>query len=130
MGLDIRLVSAPSRGTSAPALVFEDDGYYWFLHPLFERLREETGKYIDLYGGALFSRNDWPRLRALLREAEAMANRQPVKWEVCVGTQLHPVEKKLYRAVVRDELLQRIATFKTLIDVAEGCDGVIECLGD
>ena len=32
-----------------PSLGFEgDDGYYWFLHPLFERLAAETGQYIDL----------------------------------------------------------------------------------
>jgi hypothetical protein len=130
MALDIRLVNSRAKGAAAPALAFEDDGYYWFLHPLFERLRKETGKYIDLYGDALFSRNDWPRLRALLSEAEAMVNHQPTRWEVCVGTQLHPTQREVYRTVNREELLRLIATFETLLDVAEQCDGVIECVGD
>ena len=34
---------------------FEDDGYYWFLYPLFEELAKETGQHIDLYDGAAFS---------------------------------------------------------------------------
>lgn len=35
----------PELGMEAvPHLCLEDDGYYWFLHPWLESLREQTGK--------------------------------------------------------------------------------------
>jgi hypothetical protein len=53
IGLDVGGSMSPSR--SEPSLTLDDDGYYWFLHPLWERLRPETGQYIDLYGYAGFA---------------------------------------------------------------------------
>ena len=73
MGVDIRMRSSSSPVAIGPGLSFKDDGYYWFLHPWFERLREQSGKAIDLYGDALLTRDDYPGLRALLTEAAAMA---------------------------------------------------------
>ena len=43
----------PQQGE--PSLWLNSDGYYWFLHPLIEKLASETGQYIDLYGDASFS---------------------------------------------------------------------------
>jgi len=130
MSLDIHIRRTNSRGVAAPALSFEDDGYYWFLHPLFERLREQSGKYIDLYGDAFFTRDDLPRLRTLLSEAESMARRQPLTWEVHVGTQSHPVKKELYRTVNREDLLKLIFAFRGLVEAADENDAQIECIGD
>ena len=130
MGVDIRVRSSSSPVASEPGLSFKDDGYYWFLHPWFERLREQSGKYIDLYGDALLTRDDYPRLRAVLTEAEVMARRQPATWQVHVGTQLQPAKKELYRTIDRGELLKLIETFRTLIDAADKLDGYLECVGD
>jgi hypothetical protein len=33
-----------------PSLWLEDDAPYWFLDPLFDRLRVKTGQYLDLCG--------------------------------------------------------------------------------
>ena len=59
MGLDIGIGDAQVGRLmrNEPSIVFEDDGYYWYLHPFFEVLRAETGEYIDLYGGANFILN-------------------------------------------------------------------------
>jgi len=130
MSLDIYLRSSNSRSSSAPALSFEDDGYYRFLQPLFDRVGKQSGKYIDLYGDALFTQDDWPRLRTMLADAETMARGKPTTWEVHVGTQLKPVRKELYRTVKREELLRLIATFKALVDAADETDGQLECVGD
>lgn len=130
MGVDMRVRRAGSRDLVGPALTLVDDGYYRFLHPWFERLRGQSGKYIDLYGDTQLTRDDFPRLRALLAEAALMASRQPATWQVQVGTQLHPVEKELYRTVVRRDLLDLIAKLEAMVDAAETVDGYIECLGD
>jgi len=58
-------------------IVLNNDGYCWFIHPFFERLRDQCGKYVDLYGDALFTRDDYPRLRTLLAEARAVARPSP-----------------------------------------------------
>ena len=130
MSLDIRRFVPRGHPRSTLVLSFEDDGYYWFLHPLFERLRAESGKYVDLYGGATFTQDDWGRLRRMLDEAKALAEGQPPRWDVHVGTQTHPVVKELYASVSRDEMLGRIATFRRMVEEAERVGGNIECLGD
>jgi hypothetical protein len=130
MSLAIRVRNTGSPDEASLTLSFDDDGYYWFLHPLFERLRAESGKYIDLYGDARFTRDDCPRLRALLTEAELMARRQPQTWEVQVGTQLAPAKKNLYRTVKRADLLKLIAAFRTMVDAVDDLGGYLECIGD
>lgn len=82
-----------------PSLFLEDDGYYWFLHPLFERLRTETGQYIDLYGDASFGEANLSALEQVLKEARALVESQPVAWEVHVGTQIIPKGKDLFKVV-------------------------------
>lgn len=130
MGVDIRIRANKLHPQDGLALSFSDDGYYWFLHPLFEQLRDESGKYLDLYGDALFTRDDYPRLRRLLNEAEGRARRQPQAWKVHVGTQLQPTLKETYRAVERNKLLEMISMLRKMVDVADELGGVIECTGD
>lgn len=130
MSLDLSLRAKRASADADARVAFEDDGYYWFLHPLFERLRDESGKYLDLYGGATFTRDDFPRLHRLLDEAQAMAARQPATWKVHVGTQLHPVPKELYQLIHRVKLVQLIESFRRLVDAAEASGAEIEALGD
>jgi hypothetical protein len=130
MALDIRIRADKPYAEANLTLSLRDDGYYWFLHPLFERLRDESGKYLDLYGDAVFTRDDYPRLRRLLDEADRIAQGQPRSWEVHVGTELRPTRKEIYRVVERENLLGIISTFRRMVDVAERLCGVIECIGD
>ncbi len=55
----------------------EDDGYYWFLHPLFVALAEETGQYVDLYGGARFQGQDLDALERALASSRQLIEVQP-----------------------------------------------------
>lgn len=134
MALDIRIRVGNALHTE-PGLevALNDDGCYWFLHPLFERLREQCGKYIDLYGDATFTRDDFPRLRRLLDEAETLAAEQPETWKVHVGTQFDRKTQKetpVYKAVRREQVLSFVATLRRMIERAESLGGRIECLGD
>src|SRR5947209_5587625 len=80
-----------------PSLFLEDDGYYWCLHPLFERLGAETGQYLDLYGDASFADRALSALERSLVEARAFIESQPDAWEVYVGTQIMPTERDLFK---------------------------------
>ena len=130
MSLDIRIRTDRPDHQEGLEISFDNDGYYWFFHPLFERLRDETGKYIDLYGDATFSRDDYPRLLHLLDEADVIARRQPKTWEVHVGTQVRPTRKELYRTVHRDHVLKIITTLRNMVDAADKLGGHLECIGD
>lgn len=130
MGVDIRIRTDRPQAQAGLTISFNDDGYYWFLHPLFERLRDESGKYVDLYGDTLFTRDDFPRLRRLLDEAVRIAQRQPQAWKVLVGTQLRPTQKEIYRTVERDNLFKIIATLRNMVEVADELGGYLECIGD
>jgi hypothetical protein len=131
MALDIRIRSGKAAPPNAELqIALNNDGYYWFLHPFFERLRDQCGKYVDLYGDALFTSDDYPRLRRLLDEARAMAEAQPATWNVPIRTQVRPVRKELYAAVRRDQLLRLIETIRNMVETAHLLDGQLECLGD
>jgi len=131
MALDIRIRTSKAAPPGAELqIALNNDGYYWFLHPFFERLRDQCGKYVDLYGDALFTRDDYPRLRKSLDEARAVAEAQPATWNVHIGTQVKPVRKELDAVVRRDRLLTLIDTIRNMVETADYLDGQLECLGD
>ena len=78
VGDEIHQPSDPNE----PYLGFDDDGYYWFLYPLFEKLFTETGQFIDLYGYALFAGADLQALSRMLDEARTLVEAQPNSWRV------------------------------------------------
>lgn len=129
MAIDVRIL--PALRSEAPLhLWLKDDGYYWFLHPWLESLREQTGKYLDLYGDVIFTCDDFPRLRGILDEARAVAIAQTARWDVCVGVQVHPAKGPIHKPVQRDRVLAMVEAFRTLIDAAERSGRQIECIGD
>src|SRR5437763_11663789 len=85
-----------------PCLDLDNDGYYWFLAPLFEQLARETGQSVDLYGDAAFDGKNLQVLRRMLTGARTLVESQPGTWEVHVGTQLKPVHKEVYARVERE----------------------------
>jgi hypothetical protein len=150
MSLDIgigdgsSLVPVPGE----PSLFLDDDGYYWFLHPLFGRLQAETGQYIDLYGDASFVGESLAALERLLLEARTLIESQPDTWDVHVGTQILPkgrdlfkVEgrkivgnwesvKEVFKAVHRDQFLELIARWEKVIARARELGRPVVCFGD
>jgi hypothetical protein len=102
-----------------PSLYLEDDGYYWFLHPLFERLCAETRQYIDLYGDASFFDGALTALEQLLVEARDLIESQPETWQVDV-----------YNVVRRDRFLELIARWEKVIARARELGRPVVCFGD
>ena len=131
VSLDLYLRKNGQADGDPPAeLSLEDDGYYWFLHPWFERLRAQCGKFLDLYGDVVFTADDFPRLRQLLDDASASAREQPASWEVCVGQQTRPMPRKIYHSVRRDQLMALLDDLRSIVSQAERTGQQIECIGD
>lgn len=138
MALDVGIGdgSSPVPVQGEPSLSLESDGYYCFLHPLFERLRAETGQYIDLYGEASFTDEALTALERLLLDARALVAAQPETWEVFTGTQFSNVDgrwQKLrdkYDAVCRDRFLELITQWQQITARARELGRPVVCFGD
>ncbi len=113
-----------------PSLYLENDALYWFLHPLFERLRVETGQYIDLYGDASFAGDSLQALQQMLAQARALAESQPNSWKVLVGTQIMPVRRELRETLRRETLLDLLSRWERVVARAEELGQPVVCWGD
>ena len=100
------------------------------MHPWFETLAEQTGKYIDLYGGAEFSPIEFQRLRRIMEEVRERILEQPTTWKVTTGSQTHPEHKEIRKEVNRDDFLKLLDDFEGLLDKASSTGKSIECIGD
>lgn len=76
------------------------------MHPWFETLAEQTGKYIDLYGSAEFSPIEFEGLRTITAEVRQQALDCPDTWRVTTGRQTHPERKEILRDVNRTNFLK------------------------
>jgi len=132
MALDIGVGdgSSPVPSRDEPLLSLNDDAIYSFLHPLLERLRWETGQYIDLYGDASFS--DWrlAALKRMLAQARVLAQAQPESWEVHVGTQIKPERRELWQSLTRRVLIDTIEIWERIVTRAEELHRPVVCFGD
>ena len=129
MALDVIIKGMLPTGLSN-GISFDNDGYYWFMHPWFETLAEQTGKYIDLYGGTEFSPIEFQRLRTITAEVRQRVLEQPTKWQVTTGWQTHPERKEILQEVNRDDFLKLLDDFESLMDRATSTGKSIECIGD
>ena len=103
MALDV-LIGPLTAPRSGPSTSFEPEAYYWFLHPLIERLAETTGRYIDLYGTAEFSSGEIDMVDEFLDDAEELVRAQPASWDVHMGTRFRgfsPVGTEILETVER-----------------------------
>lgn len=110
---------------------FEDnEGYYWYLHPLFEELRERTGQYIDLYGTAAFGGTTLDDLKKTLVKAIMLTQLQPQSWEVRTGTQTAPVRKQIYVTVHKQEFLEMLGQLESAVEEAQTEGAWVTFCGD
>ena len=107
---------------SEPSLWLDSDGYYWFLHPLIERLKAQTGEYIDLYGDASFYGESLIALERTVAEAKEMVLSHPQSWQVHTGTQLKPEHKELYSEVDRTNFMELLSKLEQIIARAKEID--------
>ncbi len=129
MALDLTIKGALPNALRH-GLSFDDDGYYWFMHPWFESLAKQTGKYIDLYGRVEFSPSEFPRLRDITAEVRERIRQQPTSWQVTTGWQTHPLRKEITKKVNRSDFLRLLDAFDRLMDTASSTGESIECIED
>ena len=108
----------------------EDDGYYWYLHPLFETMHQQIGIYIDLYGDAEFTTGNINQLESIIENATEMIAVEPESWDVCIGTQTHPVKKKLFSKVTKKGFNKRLKTLKEMIAEVRNNSAKLLFVGD
>ena len=129
----------PVSRQEEPSFQLLDDGYYWFLHPLFKDLANETGQYIDLYGDASFSGSDLAGLEEMLRLASKLIALQPTTWNVIVGYELVPYEKENHSrphqkekfATVDRALFQfSVSEWERVVTRAKELNRPVVCFGD
>ena len=132
MSLDIGVGdgTSPVPLRDEPSLSLDDDAVYSFLHPLLERLRWETGQFVDLYGDASFAGWRLAALKRMLVQARALGESQPETWEVHVGTQLAPALRDLWRPLNRSVFLDLITRWERIVERAEELDRPVVCFGD
>lgn len=94
---------------------FEDDGYYWFLYPFFEKAAQQTGQYIDPYGDSVFEPAHLPALLAVLEDAATLAEQQPDVWDVRLGCR---GSEEIYVQVSKSTLQDMLAGFIALVQRA------------
>ena len=128
---------APLR--DQPSFSLDDDGYYWYLHPLLEELAASTGQYIDLYGDASFSGQQLGAVKKMLAKAKRLVASQPACWEVCIGQQLIPRQKNsrsrprlkpVMATVEKAHFLDLLSRWNAVIARAKELGHPLVCFGD
>jgi len=140
MSLDIGIREPHSYSfiQGEPRLALEDDGYYWFLYPLFEKLAKTTGELIDLYGRAVFQAGSLEALQQTLSTAKALIEAQPTTWQVQVAL-LGPASSircripgrsGLHQQVERGQFINLLAQFQRILERARELGLPVVCSGD
>jgi hypothetical protein len=131
MSIPIEIGFRLANGRHECCSQLSDDGIYWFLHPWFQRVRNTTGKYVDLYGDAEFHEaNGLCALMDAMAEARMAAQAQPPQWQVHTGRQLRPVHKDLYQMVSRVDVVRAIDRVQSLLEEARAMGKTICFHGD
>ncbi len=130
LDVGIQVASLPKYPLKECVLSFDNDGYYWFLHPLFEDLANRTGKYIDLYGAACFQVDELFHIEKLLEDARGLVQSQSIEWEVHCETQVHPVHKDILKSVTREGFEEIFVKIEQLIKSAKETRSNIFFFGD
>jgi len=128
VGITLARSVAPSRTPDQePGLCFEDDGYYWFLYPFFERLAARTRQFIEPYGDAEFSGAQLAELEKTVAEARTSAEALPDSIEVKqVWFSPEPVVETIRRVV----LLNLLDQLGEVIRIGRQEERAIICSGD
>ncbi len=134
MALDVYIqpkVEAPRVGSDYELVAQLDyDGYFVFLSPLFEELKQKTGQTIDLYENAVFGGIHLNDLRDTVTAGKRLVDSQPEKWDVWIGTQTYPVRKELYATVRKQELERMLDEIEAAVAKAKANGSYITFWGD
>lgn len=132
MPIDIELFQPKGIYTdlSARKLELHDGGIYWYLFPFFERLGNQTGQLIDLYGNAKFSAENICLLDNILRDALKSLELQPDVWDQKTGEQIRPVRKTLTQKISKKDIRSFINSLQDILEKAVNGQGVVTFTGD
>jgi len=111
-------------------LSFEDDGYYWYMHPYFEKLLEDTGIYIDLYGYAQFNRGNINQIEITINQISSSLINEKQYFNVYCGTQIKPIKKDIYKKVSKVELASKLDVINEIIETIKNNGGNLVFEGD
>ena len=108
----------------------DNEGYYWFLYPLFEKLKEETGEYIDLCGAAIFGGNGLDALARTVNTARKRVAEQPEVWEVVTGIITEPVHEEIRLTVNKQQMVMLLDKLEDAVDHAKATRSYVTFWGD
>jgi uncharacterized coiled-coil protein SlyX len=108
----------------------EDDGYFTFLHPLFEALGKETGEYIDPYGGARFKGETLNALSRTLSEARQLVDKQPEAWEHVIKYLERSTPKESRSKVEKQQMIQLLNKLEEAVVKAQARSQYVVFFGD
>lgn len=108
----------------------DDEGYYWFLHPLFDELRAETGEYIDLYGGAVFKGVTLDALARTIDNARIFVNAQPDRWDVVTGIRMGLVPREIHSTVEKPQMMTLLEKLEEAVNKAKAVGAYVTFWGD
>jgi FMN phosphatase YigB (HAD superfamily) len=129
-----------------PLVLLEDDGYYWFLRPLFDQLFEQTNQYVDPYGNAYFEGTSLDLLQETITTAYQQVESQPETWLVSTSAsidflqmhreyyadflQTHPDYKEVFEEVSKATFIDLLNQWDSLVKLARQQNLGIVCFGD
>jgi hypothetical protein len=130
VSLDVYVCKNEINYPSDWRFALEDDGYYWFLYPLFEKLAQLTGELIDLYGGAEFAGKKLVDLERFVQDAQELIAHQPEQWRVHVAMNYPPEHPKGSKEVTRAGFEVLLEQFQNVLDEARRTNSSAIFAGD
>lgn len=122
MALDIVLTvnKKPPIGNLETFVAFEDAADYWYLYDtMITEIRNETGQMLDLYADCKFSDHHLQTLaRIITKHLTLLKQKKEKSWPVHTGTQLKPVQKEIYKPLIKNELEAKLTKFLLITNLA------------
>ena len=109
---------------------FNDDGYYWFLHPLFEDLKNKTGEYIDLFGAAAFGGDKLASFDDTIASARDLVASQSDHWSVVTGILMEEPPRNMYSEVSKQQMQTLLDKLSSAIKKARATNAFVTFWGD
>ena len=81
-----------------------NEASYWFLWPLWKKLKTQTDRLVDLYDVTCFKGHNLDFLEGALQEARVLVEAQPEKWEVVVGWEGYTRGKEIKCPLSKSEM--------------------------
>ncbi|BCM92447.1 hypothetical protein IAD21_04327 [Abditibacteriota bacterium] len=139
MALDVFLQEKPGRPAHGAEyeeiLCFEEEeeeGYYWFLYPLFQQLQKRTGQFVDQYGVAIFGGDNLDSLANTIAAARQLTENHPEEWDVVVGFEVGPARprREIRQPVNKARMLSLLDKLQTAIAKATEKNYYVAFWGD